>query len=290
MRLPSSSAANGVTAPRVAERPTSSLRLRVISAVVMAAIVFAALAAGPRGFAILVIIAAAILGWEWSRLCDDGHFELAGVAVAGGAALAASLALVSGPSAGVVASLVSAPVAYAAAWATGRGRAALWLAAGALYAGLPAVALVWVRGDSKAGLVALLWLLLAVWATDIGAYFAGRLIGGPKLAPRISPKKTWAGLLGGMASAALVGVLFAEFYPGAPEAMRLALAGAILAVVAQAGDFLESAVKRRFDAKDSSNLIPGHGGLMDRVDGLLAAASVLALGQWLSGGDVLAWQ
>jgi phosphatidate cytidylyltransferase len=290
MRSPSFSAASGATAPRVAERPTSGLRLRVISAVVMAAIVFAALAAGPRAFAILVIVAAAILGWEWSRLCDNGHFEVAGVAVAGGAAMAAALTMVAGPGAGVAAAAISAPVVYLIAWGSGRGPAAWWLAAGALYAGVPSVALIWLRGTTGSGLAALLWLLLVVWATDIGAYFAGRLIGGPKIWPRVSPKKTWAGLIGGMASAALVGVLAPLAYPAAPAALPLAMAGVVLAVVAQAGDFLESAVKRHFDAKDSSNLIPGHGGLMDRVDGLVAAAAFLALWQWLSGGGALTWR
>lgn len=290
MRSPNSSVANGVTAPRVSERVTSGLGLRVISAVVMAAIVFAAVAAGPRGFAVLVIVAAAIIGWEWSRLCDEGHFELAGVALAGGAALASALALLVGPEQGLFVAVVSAPIVYIAALISGRRPAALWLAGGALYAGVPAVALVWLRGDQPVGLALLLWLLLAVWATDIGAYFAGRLIGGPKLIPKLSPKKTWAGLIGGMISAALVGVFYPKFYAGAPEPMRLALAGAILAVVAQAGDFFESGIKRHFGAKDSSNLIPGHGGLMDRVDGLLAAAAVLALGQWLSGGGVLSWR
>jgi phosphatidate cytidylyltransferase len=290
MRSPNSSAASGATARRVAERPTSGLRLRVISALVMAVIVFAALAAGSVPFAVLLMTAAVILGWEWSQLCDRGRFGFAGGVVAWTAAFAVVLATFMGPQAGVVAALAGAPVAYLASLATGRKTVALWLAAGALYASLPSVALVWLRGNSTAGLAGLLWLLLAVWATDIGAYFAGRLIGGPKLAPRISPKKTWAGLIGGMMSAALVGILYPLLYAGAPSQVRLAAAGAILAVIAQAGDFLESAVKRRFGAKDSSALIPGHGGLMDRVDGLVAAAAALAAFQALSGGEVLSWR
>jgi phosphatidate cytidylyltransferase len=152
------------------------------------------------------------------------------------------------------------------------------------------VALVWLRGD-VGGARLILWLMATVWATDIGAFFAGRLIGGPKLAPRISPKKTWAGLIGAMASAGLVGIVADFSVPGAPGAAVLAAAGAVMAVVAQAGDLGESWVKRHFGAKDSSALIPGHGGLLDRVDGLLAAALALAAWQWFSsGGGVLSWR
>jgi phosphatidate cytidylyltransferase len=132
--------------------------------------------------------------------------------------------------------------------------------------------------------------MLAVAATDIGAFFAGRLIGGPKLAPRISPKKTWAGLIGAMLASAAVGVIFAAVDPRAPSGGVLMVAGALLAVIAQAGDLGESWVKRRFGAKDSSHLIPGHGGLLDRVDGLIAAGAALAVFQWVSDGSLLTWQ
>ena len=169
---------------------------------------------------------------------------------------------------------------------------------GAGWVGLCLAHLLLLRQIPSQGELATFTVLLAVWAGDIGAFFAGRLIGGPKLAPRISPKKTWAGLIGAMvsaglvgATAALVGVIADVSVPGAPSAAALAAAGAALAVVAQAGDLGESWVKRRFGAKDSSGLIPGHGGLLDRVDGLLAAAVALAAWQWLSsGGGVLSWR
>jgi phosphatidate cytidylyltransferase len=135
----------------------------------------------------------------------------------------------------------------------------------------------------------MLWLLLTVVVTDTGAFFAGRLIGGPRLAPRISPKKTWAGLGGAVVASFALGLVFASFDPSAPPAATLALAGASLAVIAQTGDLAESWVKRHFGVKDSSGLIPGHGGILDRVDGLVAAAMALALVQWASAGRLLAW-
>ncbi len=146
------------------------------------------------------------------------------------------------------------------------------------YVGIPLALLIWLRELPNAGFALVLWLFLVVWATDIGGYFAGRAIGGPKLAPRISPKKTWAGLAGAAGAAAAIGALVA-WQLGVPvSALTLAAAlGGILAVVAQLGDLMESAVKRRFDAKDSGALIPGHGGILDRIDGLLAAVPAMAL-------------
>src|SRR6185369_4750769 len=120
--------------------------------------------------------------------------------------------------------------------------------------------LIWLRDDGEQGRQLILWLMLTVWATDIGAFFAGRLIGGPLLAPRISPKKTWAGLIGAMVSAGIVGAVASAIDSQAPATVLLAAAGAILAIVAQAGDLGESWVKRRFGVKDASHIIPGHGG------------------------------
>jgi len=149
--------------------------------------------------------------------------------------------------------------------------------------------LIWLRGDDPVGRDTLFWLLLLVWATDIGAYAAGRLIGGPLLLPVVSPKKTWAGLVGGVVSAGLVG-LGVGLALSLPHPAWLAVASGVLAVVAQAGDLMESWVKRRWGVKDSSNIIPGHGGLLDRVDGLLAAALAVALATLASGTAILQWQ
>jgi phosphatidate cytidylyltransferase len=145
-----------------------------------------------------------------------------------------------------------------------------------VYAALPAATLVFLRSDGSLGLIAVLYLFAVAWTTDTASYAAGRLIGGPKLAPRISPRKTWSGFIVGALAPALVGVLFAIALKGS-SAVRLALVSVALALACQAGDLMESWVKRRFGAKDSSQLIPGHGGLLDRIDGLLFAAVLAAL-------------
>jgi phosphatidate cytidylyltransferase len=165
------------------------------------------------------------------------------------------------------------------------GRSPLWMLSGALYIGLPILSLVWLREQGRA---TLFWLLLVVWATDIGAYAAGRAIGGPKLLPRVSPAKTWAGLAGGAIAAAAVGAVSGLAGQASPVALAVLSAG--LAVVSQAGDLGESWVKRRFGVKDTSAIIPGHGGMLDRVDGLLAAAPVVALLCLLFGGGIEHWQ
>lgn len=152
----------------------------------------------------------------------------------------------------------------------------LLAALGAPYVVIGCAAL-WVLAAGPEGRTALFYVVLAVWATDIGAYAAGRAIGGPKLAPRLSPKKTWAGLIGGMTAAALAGAGVA-LAAGGPIVAAAALAAA-LAVVGQAGDLFESWSKRRAGVKDSGRLIPGHGGLLDRIDGLLAAAPAFAAHQ-----------
>jgi phosphatidate cytidylyltransferase len=159
-----------------------------------------------------------------------------------------------------------------------------WMLAGVLYIGLPSLALVWLR---EQGRETLFWLMCLVWATDIGAYAAGRAIGGPKLLPLISPKKTWAGLAGGVISAAVVGAVTGAFTGVSPSGVA-GLSGG-LAIVAQAGDLTESWVKRHFGVKDSSAIIPGHGGVLDRLDGLLATAPVVAVICLAFGGGLPLW-
>lgn len=164
----------------------------------------------------------------------------------------------------------------------------VWRLGGLAYVLLPCTALAWLRAEPETGRVAIFWLLAVVWATDTGAYACGRTIGGPKLAPAISPKKTWAGLIGGMAFAAAAGAA-AMSLAGSEAVTEFALAGAAVGGLSQGGDLFESWVKRHFGVKDSSNLIPGHGGLLDRVDGLLAAALALALIEIAGKGKVLPW-
>ncbi|MGQ3298019.1 phosphatidate cytidylyltransferase [Reyranella sp.] len=152
-----------------------------------------------------------------------------------------------------------------------------------LYGLAALVALLWLRHQPASGRETILWVLACIWATDIGAYFVGRTAGGAKLAPSISPGKTWSGLIGGMAWAAVAsaGVGYAF---GLGETVHLALAGAALAIVGQAGDLLESAAKRRAGVKDSGRLIPGHGGLLDRIDGLMAVLVAVAIARLVAGG------
>jgi phosphatidate cytidylyltransferase len=261
--------------PRV-DLSDPALGRRLASGAVLAVVALVGVALGGWPFTILVLAAVALMAREWAGLA--GGAGPAGQAVIFVAALAApvwavvwtTVADAGGAVGGLgVAAVVAAGVAAALA-KDGISRAGV----GVLYIGLPSVALVWLRHDPDHGGLAILWLLLVVWATDIVAYFVGRSVGGPKLAPRISPGKTWSGLIGGMAGAALVGLVAAWLMDGA--ALGGAALGAILAVVAQAGDLFESWAKRMAGVKDSGTLIPGHGGILDRVDGLLFAAPAFA--------------
>ena len=157
-----------------------------------------------------------------------------------------------------------------------------WTSGGFLYAGAAQMASVVVRLDSATGFVALVFVMLIVWVTDIGGYFAGRGIGGAKLWPRVSPNKTWAGAIGGFGASLVIALGFAALDLG--QAWPLLMLAAVLSVVAQLGDLFESAVKRRFGVKDSSHIIPGHGGLMDRLDGFVAAIVLASIFGLLRGG------
>jgi len=155
---------------------------------------------------------------------------------------------------------------------------------------LPAVsALIWLRDDPQSGLRNVLFVMLVVWASDIGAYCVGRLIGGKRLAPHISPGKTWSGAVGGIASAALVGLIASQIAPGG-DAWRGIWVAVLLGVAAELGDLLESALKRQAGAKDSGQFLPGHGGLLDRLDGMLLAAPIAAMLALAAGKGMLLWQ
>jgi phosphatidate cytidylyltransferase len=162
-----------------------------------------------------------------------------------------------------------------------------WYALGLVYVFVPCVALIWLRAHPTVGLQQIFWIVALVIAADTGAYAAGRSIGGPKLAPRISPNKTWAGLGGAVVSAAVVGVITAVLMD-LPVVILTVVSG-LLGIVAQIGDLAESAFKRHFGVKDASNIIPGHGGALDRVDGLIAVAAAVAGINLLIGSSVLTW-
>jgi len=255
-------------------RRASSLAKRALSALVLAPPVLAAVWFGPPWSDVLIIASAAVLLFEWLRLVGHARLSLGSSVVAAGV-LGGLLVAALGHWPWALAVLAGGSLL---AFLLARERR-LWLAAGGPYLGLPGLALVWLR-DLPDGLDAVIWLLLVVWAVDIFAYVAGRSIGGPKLWPSVSPNKTWAGLIGGVAAAALVGGLLGLAGEGRAP-LALALLAAALAVVAQAGDLMESAVKRHFGVKDAGGIMPGHGGLLDRVDGLLTASIALAAALWL---------
>jgi phosphatidate cytidylyltransferase len=165
---------------------------------------------------------------------------------------------------------------------------ALWFMAGVPYVALPAAALVLIRVDPDHGRAALFWIVALVVAADTGGYLVGRTVGGPKLAPRISPNKTWSGLGGAVAGAALAGLCTA-FILNHTNVLVLTLISAVIGLLEQGGDLVESAFKRHFGVKDTSQIIPGHGGVLDRVDGLLAVAVAVLVISLLAGGSVLAW-
>ena len=228
---------------------------------------------------ILILAIGAAGAWEWARLCGGGTPGLSG-AIAIAAVAAAIFAGILGAYA--VGGWLAAAGAMAAILAASHERpsSALWYGAGTAYLGAACLAFLWLRADFDRALV--LWLIAVVWATDTGAYLVGRSLGGPKLAPAISPGKTWSGLAGGVGAAALTGLLAAHLH-GHGRVAALVAASMVLALVAQVGDLFESSLKRRFGAKDSSNLIPGHGGVLDRVDGILAAVLALGSALWLTG-------
>jgi phosphatidate cytidylyltransferase len=163
--------------------------------------------------------------------------------------------------------------------------APLWAAGGTLWLALGCVGFLWI--DAVAGRATVIWLLALVWSVDVAAYAVGSTIGGPKLAPRLSPKKTWAGFLGGLAGAAIAGAAVTAL-AGGNLAVDV-LVSAVLGLAAQFGDLAESAAKRRFNVKDTGGLIPGHGGLLDRLDSLLAASLMLAFLILAAGAPPLQW-
>lgn len=280
-------AATAGMAPRAeASPPVSAMVQRLISAAVLLPLAFGSAWLGGMYWAAVVLLFAIAMSWEWSTICSrqDGAPArlppagwLAMLAVAGSLAVAAS-----GRDLPALAMLAAGAIATGGVAAAGKGGRSFWLGLGVVYVGLPSVAILWIRSQDN-GLVTLAWILALVIAVDTGAYFAGRTIGGPKLAPRISPKKTWAGLAGGVVSASLVGWVTALLLE-LPQWLTLIAISGLLAFVEQAGDLAESAFKRRFAVKDSSRLIPGHGGVLDRVDGLLAVSLAVGLTEYCLGG------
>jgi phosphatidate cytidylyltransferase len=252
---------------------SKNLFQRIVSAILLLPPVLGALWAGGWWFSAFLALGGVLMAREWVQLTVKDRFSpavlpiiilflVAGIQLekisTGNLALGAGVLL--------LLSLVSA--------VTKTARPLGWFFAGLVYVILPLAALWWLR---QVDAMLVFWVFLVTWATDVGGYFFGKGIGGPKLAPRISPKKTWAGLLGGMLLSGIVGtVLNLGFNVGGDAAMFIVISAG-MAVLSQAGDLLESYVKRIVGAKDSGELIPGHGGLLDRVDGLVTTAPAVVL-------------
>jgi phosphatidate cytidylyltransferase len=259
--------------------PSRELMLRVCSALVLVPLAIGAAYLGGWPFWLFWGLAALGVFWEWNALVA-GKARQSAILI-GEAALAVSLAFAAG---GRLMGAIGAVIVIAiggSVLAPPQRRG--WVAGGVPYAGAIGMAPMALRSDSEDGFLAVMFLFAIVWTTDIVAYFLGRMIGGPKLLPRVSPKKTWSGAISGLAGAVLAAVALAAA-AGLSGLLAIALIAAILSAVAQAGDLFESLLKRKFGAKDSGHLIPGHGGLMDRLDGFVFAAAVAALIGILRGG------
>jgi phosphatidate cytidylyltransferase len=261
-----------------AEDASKNLATRAVSGVVLAGIAVAAALFGGWPFVLFWAGAAIGVFWEWAAMVTGGAVAVMAAGIV--TLLAVMAAAGSGQFGAALAALAAGSVAVALSCPPQR-RA--WGAGGVLYAGTVLLAPVVLRQDSELGRVAILFLFATVWATDIFGYFAGRALGGPKLAHHISPNKTWSGACGGALGAVAAGVVFMRI-AGNAGLISSACVALALSIVSQGGDLFESVVKRRFGVKDASHIIPGHGGLMDRLDGFLAAAGVAALVGLARGG------
>jgi phosphatidate cytidylyltransferase len=266
---------------------SSSLQRRVVSALVIMPICVAAVWYGDWAYAVLLAVISAAMCWEWARICGAHDTAIQGTMIVAAVAAPLGLQIYGFP---VVAGAVVAGSVVVLVLALAKRASNRWI----LLAGLPYVVFGivssgWLRGGDQTGLWTVLWLVAVVVATDVGAYFTGRAIGGPKLAPSISPNKTWSGLLGGMACAGAVGWVMGNAVADGATFLLVGVS-VLLAAVAQFGDLIESKLKRHFDVKDASQLIPGHGGFLDRFDGYLTVMPSAAIITVLVGESPITWQ
>jgi phosphatidate cytidylyltransferase len=279
---------DGREAAPVSVARSGDLRKRVLSSLVLVPAAGLLIWAGGSAFDIGILFIAGVMAWEWGALISapsDRHRTRMVLAIA--LLVSFVVALVFHVPAGVACAAIAVPISIMLARQL-RVVGPIWVGVAVIGTVFPALALVWMRSHIDFGLETVIYVIASVAATDIGAYAAGRTIGGPKLLPKVSPSKTWAGLAGGMAGSMLVAGFFTLMHEDARGAALVPLAIGI-ALIAQAGDLLGSAVKRHFKVKDSGSLIPGHGGILDRVDGMMTVLPVVALAMWVSGRSVLQW-
>lgn len=262
----------------------SELRLRILSGIVLAAVVLAATWFGGLAFRALAAAIAVLVYYEWSTITRLPETDFRGNAFGWLSVVLVSSLVLFGVDELALPLLLGATAVGIVYTLVLKGSG--WLAGGIVYSGLTVISLATIRGDTAHGFAAMLFIFAVVWATDILAYFIGRAIGGPKLAPSISPGKTWSGAIGGALSAVIAGTLVHMAFFSL-NGLWVPIIALVLSVFSQIGDLFESFIKRRFGAKDSSRLIPGHGGVMDRVDGLVFAcfaAFLIVLGDAIVSG------
>lgn len=249
-----------------------ALILRIISAALLAAPTIAAVLAGGRAFTALVTFAAMLMVFEWTRMVERRAYSWRFWALALGAAAALALA---GAGHYIYALALCAGAGFIAMLPFGSGGARAWPAVAAPYIIAPSIALIWLRFDPENGRTLTILIFATVWAADTGAFITGKLLGGPKISHALSPSKTWTGIGGGVLGGALVGAGAAAVVYGPSAAAAFLLPGGMLGAASVAGDLAESAFKRRFRVKDISGLIPGHGGVLDRLDGMIFATGAM---------------
>tara|TARA_Y100001970_G_scaffold290109_1_gene422617 strand:- start:7701 stop:8513 length:813 start_codon:yes stop_codon:yes gene_type:complete len=252
---------------------------RLLSTLVLVPPTLIAIYLGSPWFEIIVGIVALLMAWEWARICSNGQFHLSGWLVIAGVIGTIGTMVLGVPSAALIWIFVSTVVVFFLQY-LGSSKS---LAIGIVLIGAFTLSVLWIRGLPETGRVLTIWLAFTVWCTDIGGYFVGRGIGGAKLAPRLSPNKTWAGLVGGLVLASIWSGLWLSG-AGYTDYVTGMAVGIGVAVFAQLGDLLVSAVKRKYQVKDSSSIIPGHGGVLDRLDSMLLTTPMVAIVLLMFGG------
>jgi phosphatidate cytidylyltransferase len=263
----------------------ADLRLRVLSAAVLVPLALTCIWFGGALFAVLLALIAIGLAYEWLGLCR--HFTPGAMTLFAAAPLAVLLSAWAGPVPAVLLVIVATGLTIGV---TGGISPTRPLAFGLPYLSVAAIALVWLRQPPASGAANVIVLLLIVWASDIGAYLAGRAIGGPRLAPAVSPGKTWSGAAGGLLAAAATGLIASAILRTGPFSWQPIGFAVLIGVISQIGDLFESQLKRHFGVKDSGTMIPGHGGLLDRLDAVLTAAPAAALLALIVGRGVILWE